>query len=167
MEASIPSRLWISCGEAEVARLYRVSWEKQPPLWQEFNHFPSCLTIFLRIGVCMKGCGRMGKSRESSPPWKALTNNTKCLQGSHFLPLLHQTGMTQPQSHIPTLNSAMQLGKWRGRTTSSSLQIAHAQEYVPEIPLLQGPRGGTELFHKIPPLNHHQRRESIKHRLQD
>lgn len=75
------------------------------------------------------------------------------LQGSHFLPLLHQTGIAQPHSPIPTLKNATQLGKRRARqarTTSSSLQPAGVQEYVPKLQLLQEHRGGTELFHEIP-----------------
>lgn len=36
------------------------------------------------------------------------------------------------------------------RSTGSSLQPACAQEHVPKLQLLQGPRAGTELFYIIP-----------------
>lgn len=75
MEAFIPSKLWIPCGEWEASRLYKVFWEKQPPhlagnqsLSLMPYHLPKDWSV--QSGVCMKGCGRMGQGRESSAPQK-------------------------------------------------------------------------------------------------
>lgn len=145
METSIPSKLWISWGQSEAARIYKVFWEKQPPHLvgnYSLSLMPYHLTKDRNVheGLWKNGTGQgvITSSKVTHQQWKGTV--LAGISFSAITPSDRNDTAPQPCAHFKECYSTRAR---QPRTTSSSLQLAGAQEYVPKLQLLQGAREGT------------------------